>query len=360
MNPSKQFWRDRTVFLTGHTGFKGAWIALWMTQMGAKVHGYSLNPPTNPSFFDSVRLDAQMSSSIIGDIRDQSKLFNSLSRVNPSVVIHMAAQPLVKASYIDPVGTFSTNIIGTLNLFEAVRRIDSVRALVNVTSDKCYENLIPKGAYRETDRLGGGDPYSCSKACSELLTEAYRRSYFENTNVELASVRAGNVIGGGDWAADRLVPDLFRAIHSGHLVSIRSPNAVRPWQHVLEPLNGYLVLAEKLVLGGGNYSSGWNFGPNERDAQTVLEIVKYLQRRFPQLKFDNRRVEKVIEAPALTIDSSKAKERLGWSPRWPLSAALDATIEWYRMWENGGDLMGFSSKQIDEYIETGCLLSGAK
>ena len=248
MNPA--FWNNKSVFLTGHTGFKGGWIASWLSNMGAKVYGYALTPPTTPNFFTETNLSDYLEQSIIGDIRDQDKLTKSLKATSPDLVIHMAAQPLVRESYIAPVDTYATNVMGTVNLLEAIRQTDSVQAVINITTDKCYENKEWKWAYRENDLLGGYDAYSSSKACSEIITSAYRKSFLEELGVHIATVRAGNVIGGGDWADDRLIPDLLRSIDSGNTLQIRSPKAVRPWQHVLEPLSGYLMLAEALYEQG--------------------------------------------------------------------------------------------------------------
>ena len=272
------FWRGRRVFLTGHTGFKGGWLALWLQRLGADVTGYALDPPTTPSLFAVARVGAGMRS-IINDIRDAETLAQAMREAQPEIVIHMAAQPLVRYSYQAPVETYATNVMGTVHLLEAVRQTDSVRAVVNVTSDKCYENREWVWGYRENEPMGGYDPYSNSKGCAELVTAAYRNSYFNPAQysqhgVALASARAGNVIGGGDWAEDRLIPDILRAIAAGEAVNIRSPHAIRPWQHVLEPLSGYLLLAQRLIEDGPAHAEGWNFGPSEEDARPVQWIVE--------------------------------------------------------------------------------------
>ena len=266
MNP--EFWCDRSVFLSGHTGFKGGWIALWLSLLGAKVHGYSLEASKSPNFFTETNLGSNLHSSTIGDIRDLSKLTVAMQSAKPSIVIHMAAQPLVRSSYDTPVDTFLTNVIGTVNLLEAVRKTETVEAIVNITTDKCYENQEWVWSYRESDRLGGHDPYSSSKACAEIASAAYRRSFLSKAGIQLASARAGNVIGGGDWAVDRLSPDFLRSIDAGETLRIRSPNAVRPWQHVLEPLSGYLMLAERLVSQGAEFAEAWNLVPRP-DAKPV-------------------------------------------------------------------------------------------
>jgi CDP-glucose 4,6-dehydratase len=264
---NRHFWHGRSVFLTGHTGFKGGWIGLWLTHLGAKVYGYALDAPTRQNFFTETKLEERLKKSTIGDIQDLTKLAAAMQSAGPSVVIHMAAQSLVRESYKTPVETFSTNIMGTLNVLEAARSTETVKAIVNITTDKCYENQEWLWPYREDDRLGGYDPYSASKACAEIVAAAYRRSFLAQADISLASVRAGNVIGGGDWAIDRLIPDFLRSIDAGETLRIRSPNAVRPWQHVLEPLSGYLTIAERLVVDGSDFAQAWNFGPEDSDAK---------------------------------------------------------------------------------------------
>jgi CDP-glucose 4,6-dehydratase len=346
------FWRNRSVFLTGHTGFKGGWIALFLSKLGANVYGYSLAPSTNPSFFEVTNLRSRITQSTIGDIRDLEVLKKALNQARPSVVIHMAAQPLVRESYNTPVETYATNVMGTVNLFEAVRRLDSIEAVVNITTDKCYENQEWVWPYRENDRLGGRDPYSSSKACAELVTAAYSSSFLADAGIKIASVRAGNVIGGGDWATDRLIPDFFRALDAGETLRIRSPNAIRPWQHVLEPLSGYLMLAQKLVTNDADYAQAWNFGPRESDAKPVYWILERLCEKIPDAKWDLSDATQPHEAGLLTLDSSKAKSQLGWSPRWSLEKTLDATIAWHQAWRRGEPMAQVSLDQIASYFKS--------
>ena len=346
------FWLNRSVFLTGHTGFKGGWIALWLSQLGAKVHGYSLAPPTTPNFFTATQLEDRLQSSTIADIRDLPKLAAALQAAQPSIVIHMAAQPLVRESYNTPVDTFATNVIGTVNVLEAARQAETVQAIVNITTDKCYENQEWLWPYRENDRLGGHDPYSSSKACAEIAAAAYRNSFLAKAGIQLASVRAGNVIGGGDWAADRLIPDFLRAIDAGEILRIRSPNAVRPWQHVLEPLSGYLMLAERLVTDGAAFAEAWNFGPEEFDAKPVSWIVEQLCQKLPNARWELEGTPQPHEAGLLKLDSAKAKSRLGWAPRWSLETALDKTVEWHQAWKERQSILEISINQIDTYVSS--------
>lgn len=349
MGMSENFWKGRIVFLTGHTGFKGGWTALWLTHLGAKVYGFSLEPPSSPSFFEKTELESQVFRSVIGDICDLNTLSHELKNSGASVVIHMAAQSLVRESYSDPVKTYQTNLMGTLNLFEAVRNADSVKAVVNITTDKCYENQEWPWAYRESDRLGGYDPYSNSKACVELLTDCYRNSFFKEKNIHLASVRAGNVVGGGDWAQDRLIPDFFRALDQGKTLSIRSPQAIRPWQHVLEPISGYLKVAELLVCEGPRFAAAWNFGPEETDAKPVSWIVDKLCSQIAGARWEIDAQSVLHEAGRLKLDSSKAKEFLGWAPNWTLDQALQATISWHLAWKGRENMRDFSLDQIKAY-----------
>ena len=347
MNPI--FWRGKKVFLTGHTGFKGGWIAHWLYELGASVYGYSLEPPTQPNFFTETRLHKRLIHSTIGDIRDLSALTNSLKMSRPEIVIHMAAQPLVRESYNTPVGTFSTNVLGTVNVLEAVRQVQTVQAVVNITTDKCYENQEWLWPYRENDCLGGHDPYSSSKACAEIAAAAYRDSFLTQSGIQLASVRAGNVIGGGDWATDRLIPDFLRGIDARETLRIRSPNAVRPWQHVLEPLSGYLMLAERLVTDGAEFAEAWNFGPEELDAKPVSWVVERLCQKLPHAHWELEGAPQPHEAGLLKLDSAKAKTRLGWRPRWSLETALDKTIEWHKAWKAGQSMAEISVQQIEAY-----------
>ena len=343
------FWKNRSVFLSGHTGFKGGWLALWLSELGAKVHGYSLEMPSNPNFFSEINLEDRMESSTIGDIRDLDKLISAMNTSKASVVIHMAAQSLVRESYNAPLETFTTNIIGTVNVLEAVRKAETVEAIVNITTDKCYDNKEWFWPYRENDRLGGHDPYSSSKACAELISSSYRKSYLMESGTHLASVRAGNVIGGGDWGKDRLIPDLFRAIDTGKTLRIRSPNSVRPWQHVLEPLSGYLMLAEKLILNGEKFAEAWNFGPLESDSKEVSWIVEHLCKKIPKSVWVLDDSVKSHEAGFLKLDSTKAKTKLGWEPRWSLEIALDKTLDWYQSWKKNQSMAEISIEQIKAY-----------
>ena len=348
------FWTGKKVLVTGHTGFKGSWLCLWLQSLGAEVTGYSLKPPTNPNLFEVADVGSGMTS-VIGDIRDLARLQSVFAEVKPEIVFHLAAQPLVRASYVDPVETYSTNVLGTVHLLEAVRNTSSVRAVVNVTSDKCYENREWVWGYREHEPMGGHDPYSNSKGCAELVTSSFRNSFFNperhsSHGVALASARAGNVIGGGDWAADRLIPDILRAIGKGEPVVIRNPDSIRPWQHVLEPLSGYLQLAEKLYVEGARYGEGWNFGPNDEDAKPVSWIVGNLTKSWGEgasWKLDDS--EHPHEAHYLKLDCSKAKMDLGWHPRWSLSHSLEKIIEWHRAWHAGEDMRQVTLGQIEQF-----------
>lgn len=351
MGVNPRFWQGRSVFLTGHTGFKGGWMALWLTHMGAKVSGYALNPPSTPNFFTENKLEARLFESTIGDLRDLATLSKALNAAKPAIVIHMAAQPLVRESYRTPIDTFGTNVMGTAHLLEAARQVASVEAVVVITTDKCYENQEWLWSYRENDRLGGYDPYSSSKACAELVTAAYRSSFYDKAGIKLASARAGNVIGGGDWAADRLIPDFFRAIEADEVLKIRSPHAVRPWQHVLEPVAGYLQLAERLVLEGTAFNGAWNFGPEELDAKPVSFVANYLRNKIANAQWELESHQQPHEAGLLKLDSSKAKKHLNWRPKWSLETALNATIDWHLAWKSGESMAEFSLQQIETYIK---------
>ncbi|MDD4946163.1 MAG: CDP-glucose 4,6-dehydratase [Gallionella sp.] len=350
-----QFWRGKRVLLTGHTGFKGSWLSLWLQSMGAEVVGYALAPPTTPSLFEIANVTAGMTH-IEGDIRDLAHLRAVFAEHQPEIVIHMAAQALVRHSYAEPVETYSTNVMGTVNVLEAVRNAGCVKAVVNVTSDKCYENREWVWGYRENEAMGGFDPYSNSKGCAELVASAYRSSFFnpekfQQHGVALASARAGNVIGGGDWAEDRLIPDILRAITAGRPVHIRSPHAIRPWQHVLEPLSGYLLLAERLFTEGVAHAEGWNFGPNDEDAKPVQWIVERLTETWgdgASWVLDGG--EHPHEAHYLKLDCSKARMRLAWQPRWRLEATLEKIVEWHRALQNGQDMREVTLKQISAYM----------
>lgn len=343
------------MFVTGHTGFKGSWLALWLNMLGAEVTGYALQPPTEPSMFELCRVSGLLDS-VLADVRDLDRLRFEMAKAAPQIVIHMAAQPLVRDSYKIPVETYAVNVMGTVHLLEAVRGCPSVRAVVNVTTDKCYENREWDWGYRENEKLGGYDPYSNSKACSELVTSAYRDSYFNPAQhalhgVAVASARAGNVIGGGDWATDRLIPDCIRAILKNERPVIRSPDAIRPWQHVLEPLSGYLVLAEKLFKEGGSYTGGWNFGPRDEDARPVEWIVQKLCAEWGGgLSCVVDAGPQPHEANYLKLECSMARARLGWTPTWDLEQALQKIVAWYQALQAGSDMREVSEQQIRAFV----------
>jgi CDP-glucose 4,6-dehydratase len=347
------FWQGKKVFVTGHTGFKGSWLSLWLQNLGASVLGYALPPPTNPALFQDARIAAGMTS-ITGDVRDLAHLQGEMGKFQPEIVFHLAAQPLVRYSYKEPVETFTTNVVGTVHMLESVRHTESVRVVVSITSDKCYENQEWFWGYRETDSLGGHDPYSGSKACAEQAIATYRSSYFppdkfEQHGVALASTRAGNVIGGGDWATDRLVPDIMKAIIDTSPVIIRSPNAIRPWQHVLEPLNGYLTLAEQMWTDS-TLAQAWNFGPEDKDAKTVGWIVDYLTKLWGEgasWRLDG--AEHPHENTYLKLDCSKAKSLLGWAPKLSLPTALEWITDWFRAYQQHGDMREFTEQQIARF-----------
>ena len=344
------FWKGRRVFLTGHTGFKGSWLSLWLQQMGAEVTGYALLPPSTPNLFDMASV-AEGMPSIIGDIRDYDGVLSAMKAACPEIVIHMAAQPLVRYSYENPVETYSVNVMGTVHVLEAVRHVSSVRAVVNVTTDKCYENQEWAWGYRENERLGGHDPYSNSKGCSEMVSKAYQESFFSpEGRVAMATARAGNVIGGGDWAQDRLIPDVLSGLIRGEKIVIRYPHATRPWQHVLEPLRGYLMLAEALVLQGQAYASPWNFGPRDHDVKPVSWIVDRLVAGWGDgsgwsLSGDLH----PHEAHALKLDISKAEHQLKWRPVLPLEDALNLILSWYKKRQMGVSAREATFCDIQEY-----------
>lgn len=344
----ENFWSGKKVFITGHTGFKGSWLVMWLLKRGAIVKGYSLNPPTNPSLFELCGLHEKCES-IIGDIRDLNKLTEEMKSFNPDLAIHMAAQSLVVPSYEDPIGTFSTNVMGTLNFLEASRKCSELRAIVNVTTDKCYENKEWIWPYRECDPLGGKDPYSNSKACAELVSSSYRNSFFKDEGKILGTVRAGNVIGGGDWADCRLIPDCVKGMFAAEDIKIRNPKAIRPWQHVLEPLNGYMILAEKLYLNGNNYEGAWNFSSEFFDAKEVGWIVKRMKEEWGSEVNILFGEAKVHEAQFLQLDSSKAKVFLGWKPTWNIESTIIKVCEWYKAFYEGENMHAFSLKQIEEF-----------
>lgn len=352
-----QFWQKRKVLITGHTGFKGSWLSLILQLAGADLVGYALPPPKKPNLFSLAGVAENMTS-LMGDIRDFDQVLNLFKQYQPEIVIHMAAQPLVRYSYKAPVETYATNVLGTVHVLEAARQVGSVKTIVNVTTDKCYDNKEWHWGYRENDRLGGYDPYSNSKACAELVTSAYRHSYFNATSIGLASARAGNVIGGGDWADDRLIPDIIRACSDKIPASIRHPQSLRPWQHVMEPLSGYLLLAEKLDQEPSIYADAWNFGPDEKDARPVSWIADFIVKHWNTpaswiLEGDNR----LHEATYLKLDCSKAKSLLGWQPQWNLERGLKETIDWYQAFFSNAAMQDKTIQQIKQfYHEKRCMM----
>lgn len=356
VNPDASFWKDKKVLVTGHTGFKGAWLVLWLRRLGAQVSGLALAPDTNPSLFELLQ-DTDTPSEIV-DIRDAAAVTRAVKAAEPEIIFHLAAQSLVRPSYAAPADTYATNVMGLVYLLEAARTAGRARAIVNVTSDKCYENREWVWAYRENDALGGHDPYSSSKACAEIVTSAYRRSFFrgngDNIATALASARAGNVIGGGDWAADRILPDCVRAFSAGKPVTVRNPGSTRPWQHVLEPLCGYIVLAEKLHAHGGDFAEAWNFGPAESDAASVSRVVEMVIRLWGDgASWLTENTPQAHEAGALKVDASKARARLRWHPRLTLDQALDWTVTWYKQQAGGGNAKSLSLAQIENYEAMG-------
>jgi CDP-glucose 4,6-dehydratase len=347
-----EFWSRKRVFLTGHTGFKGAWLTLWLQALGANVKGFALAPDTNPSLYEIANVARGMESEF-GDIRDLDHIRQSVVEFSPDILIHMAAQPLVRLSYRDPVGTYASNVMGTVHVLEAARRVPQLRAIVSVTTDKCYENREWVWGYREDEPMGGHDPYSSSKGCAELVCAAYRASFFSNPGAPaIATARAGNVIGGGDWAEDRLVPDILRAIESGIPVPIRNPLSTRPWQHVLEPLSGYLVLAQAAYEQGGEVAEGWNFGPRDEDARPVQWIVDRMIASWgAAASWEKDKAYHPHEARYLKLDISKARERLGWRPRWNLEETLGKIVSWHRAWIEGHDMRAHCLREIADYSE---------
>jgi CDP-glucose 4,6-dehydratase len=344
----QKFWQGKRVFLTGHTGFKGGWLSIWLHSLGAEVRGYALNPSTSPSLFNEAKIDTIIDSKI-GDIRDLKTLKNCMSDFNPDVLIHMAAQPLVRYSYSAPVETYAVNVMGTVNVLESARACKNIKVIVNITTDKCYENDGRFEGYKEDDPMGGHDPYSSSKGCAELVTSAYRRSFLQEQGVGLASVRAGNVIGGGDWADDRLIPDILRSFEKSEPVVIRNPESIRPWQHVLEPLSGYLILAQKLYGSQKEYAEGWNFGPNEQDVKPVDWILGQMISKWPNSSWKLDASSNPYEAGFLKLDISKVKSKLDWSPVWGLSYALEKIVNWYQAWLNEEDMQAVCLAEIKEY-----------
>jgi len=356
MADTMTFWKNKKVFVTGHTGFKGSWLCMWLNLLGAEVTGFALDPPTEPSLYNLCRIGSDINS-VIGDVRNAEFLKNEMQSSGPEIVFHMAAQPLVRESYKNPVETYEINVLGTVNLLEAVRSCSSVKSVIIITTDKCYENKEWLWGYRENEPLGGYDPYSASKACAEIVVSSYRNSFFNlhNSNnhiAAIASARAGNVIGGGDWACDRLIPDCMRALLKGDKVLIRNAKAIRPWQHVLEPLGGYLLLAQKLYENGNQYAEAWNFGPEDADAKPVDWVVEKICEYWG--KDASYEIDKSVhphEAHYLKLDCSKAKYQLGWQPRWTLEKALEKVVEWMAAYKNNKDLRQVCIDQIGEYMQ---------
>lgn len=349
--PDAAFWEEQRVFLTGHTGFKGSWMTAWLRKMGAKVFGYALSPITEPALFDVLKV-SELADGKIADICDFDNLNAAMSAFSPTVVFHMAAQPLVRLSYDEPIETFRTNVLGTANVLEAARRIPSVRSIVSITTDKCYENKEQIWPYRETDRLGGKDPYSASKACAELVSAAYHWSFLSKmAECGAATVRAGNVIGGGDWSKDRLIPDMAKAFAVGAPGLVRRPDGIRPWQHVMEPLAGYLLAAEAIYGKTSAEPLSWNFGPESDGNITVGEVVQIFASKWPGASVEVRPDPNAVhEATLLALDSSKAKKELSWQPRFTVSQALALTADWYRAYYTGADVTALTYSQIDQYI----------
>ena len=347
---NSEFWKGKKVFLTGHTGFKGSWFSIWLNTKGDVVKGNGLKPATKPKKFTIAVIEGLVESDI-NDIRDYSALCSSILKFSPDIVFHMAAQPLVRASYEKPLETYETNVMGTANLLEAVRQCSSVKAVVNITTDKCYENNEWVWGYKETDPMGGRDPYSGSKGCSELVTASYRESFLKDANIGVATARAGNVIGGGDWAEDRLIPDILRSFDASKPVIIRNPNATRPWQHVLEPLSGYLSLAEQLFKNPGEFSEGWNFGPHDHDVRPVDWILDQMTNLWPGASWALDQDDNPHEATLLKLDMSKASAILGWTPTWRLDTTLAKIIGWHKHWIEGADMRVECINEINEFTK---------
>ena len=348
------FWKNKKVLLTGHTGFKGSWLSLWLQKLGVDLVGFSKSIPTKPSLFELADVEKNMTS-IMGDITHIERITDVVKQHNPEIIIHMAAQSLVHKSYDQPLETFSTNIMGTINLLEAIRTSSKKCVIINVTSDKCYENQELARGYKETDMMGGLDPYSSSKGCAELITSSFRNSFFSNSDtkefdISLASVRAGNVIGGGDWAENRIVPDIIRGIIDKKIIKIRNPNAIRPWQHVLEPLRGYLELVEKIWNNKSEYAESWNFGPDHEDLKSVSWITdKIIDVWGSDVKVDNNNTNYKPETNLLKLDCSKAKSKIKWMPKIKLEQAIQLTVDWYKQYEQKNELKEFTQNQIEEY-----------
>ena len=345
----RTFWKGKRVYLTGHTGFKGSWLSLWLEDMGAVVKGYSLEPYTEPSLFKVAKVSSGIESEI-GDIRDYDKLKTSISSFSPDIILHLAAQPLVRDSYEDPLGTYETNVMGTANLLQASRELPNLKSIVIVTTDKCYENREWEWGYRENEAMGGYDPYSSSKGCAELVTSAFRRSFFQSTDVAIASARAGNVIGGGDWSKDRLIPDVLHSYNQGNLVVIRNPKATHPWQHVIEPLSGYLILAEELYNKGQAFAEPFNFGPRDEDCQSVesiLNTINVIWEDCPGWKLDDE--ANPHEARFLKLDISKAKDKLNWTPKWNLESTIKRIVDWNTAFNRQENMREHCINEIKSY-----------
>ena len=350
----KTFWKNKKILITGHTGFKGSWLAIWLQELGANVVGFSKSIPTKPSLYELAHVDDGMLS-IIGNVNDLDKLTEVINEQKPDIIIHMAAQSLVQESYKDPIDTYTTNIIGTINIMQAIRSVDSVRVLINVTSDKCYENMNLERGYNENDPIGGFDPYSSSKSCAELVTSSFRNSFFnpeeyEKHRTAIASVRAGNVIGGGDWAKNRIIPDIMKGILKKTTVKIRNPNAIRPWQFVLEPLSGYLLLAEKLWSNRKEFSEAWNFGPDYNDITVVSDLIKKISKLWnTEIRLEYSKEGFNYESNILKLDCTKAKQKLGWRPKTNLDSGLKYVVEWYKEYELGSNMKKITRNQIKEF-----------
>ncbi|MHA6196516.1 CDP-glucose 4,6-dehydratase [Pseudomonas wadenswilerensis] len=350
-----EFWQGKRVLLTGHTGFKGSWLALWLRELGAEVTGFALDPLEGPNLYELAQVGREIRD-IRGDLRDLGALLEAVAEAQPEIVLHLAAQPLVREAYRDPLGTYSSNVMGTLNLLEAIRQVGGVRSVVLVTTDKVYANQEWPWPYRENEALGGHDPYSSSKACCELLAQSYTASFFApekyaEHGLALATARAGNVLGGGDFAAERLIPDVLKAWDAGHPVTLRYPQAVRPWQHALEPLAGYLLLAHRLYTQGPEFSGAWNFGPNEGDMCSVGEVVNHLSRQWPDSPGIRVEPSELHEAGVLRLDSGRARQLLGWRTRWSLRECLEHTLQWHLAWKRGGDIRAVTLDQLNLYAE---------
>lgn len=344
-------YEGQSVFITGHTGFKGSWLALWLSNLGAKVTGFALSPPSQPSHWENLSLDI---SSVHGDIRDKASLLSALKKASPKIVFHCAAQALVKHSYEDPLETWSTNVMGTATLLEACRAVDSIEAIVILTTDKVYQDQKWSWGYREIDSLGGYDPYSASKAACEILVSSYRNAFFKESNCLIASARAGNVIGGGDWAEDRLIPDLIRSLQKNQPLKIRAPHSIRPWQHVLDCLHGYLLLGKKLLEKESSGADCWNFGPSQTENWSVIDILQFLHEKWSAIDWVIEQTSSFHETFSLSLDSTRARRLLGWSPVWSLDKALEKTLHWYASWMENKTLL--SKKQLEEYMEDALLL----